>query len=267
VIAVLTQTLHRRRGSLAWWAIAVAGMCALLAVAYPTVRDNHELDSTFANLPPSVEALLGLSGGNLLTSPAGYLDSQFFANILPVMLLVFAIGLAAWTVAGDEAAGSLELVLANPVSRVRVALARFTALVCLLAVLAAVGILALAALAPVTGLDHGLSSARLAAATIAAGLLALTFAAVAFAVGAATGNRPAAAGTAAALAVAGYVLEGLAQQIPVLHSTRLVNPWHWLLASDPIRHGLAWPTWLPPLIATTVLVVAGLPRLARRDLH
>ncbi len=267
MIPVLTQTLHRRRVSLAWWALAVAGMCALLAVAYPTVRDNHELDSTFANLPPGVEALLGLSGGNLLTAPAGYLASQFFANILPIMLLVFAIGLAARTVAGDEAAGSLELLLANPISRVRVALARFAALVCLLAVLAAVCVLALAALAPSTGLDHGLSVARMAAATVAASMLALTFAAVAFAVGAATGNRPTAAGAAAALAVAGYVLEGLAQQISALHPTRLVNPWHWLLASDPIRHGLTWQAWLPPLIATAALVVAGLPRLARRDLH
>ena len=200
-------------------------------MAYPTIRDNHELDSTFANLPPGLQALLGLSDGNLLTSPAGHLDSQFFANILPVMLLVFAVGLAGWTVAGDEAAGSLELLMANPVSRVRVALARFVAVVCLLAVLAAVCVLALAALAPSTGLNDGLSVARMAAATIAASLLALTIAAVAFAVGAATGNRPAALGAATALAVAGYVLEGLAQQIPALHPTRLVNPWHWLLAT------------------------------------
>jgi ABC-2 type transport system permease protein len=95
----------------------------------------------------------------------------------------------------------------------------------------------------------------------------LTFAAIAFAVGAATGNRPAAAGAAAALAVAGYVLEGLAQQIPALRPARPLNPWHWLLASDPVRHGLILQSWLPPLIATAVLVAAGLPRLARRDLH
>ena len=145
--------------------------------------------------------------------------------------------------------------------------ARFVALVCLLAVLAAVCVLALAALAPSTGLNNGLTAARMAAATIGATLLALTFAAIAFAIGAATGNRPAAAGAAAALAVVGYVLEGLAQQIPALHPTRPVNPWHWLLASDPIRHGLTWQAWLPPLVATAVLVAAGLPRPGRRDLH
>jgi beta-exotoxin I transport system permease protein len=242
-------------------------MCALLAVAYPTVRDNNELDKTFANLPPGVEALLGLSGGNLLSSPTGYLDSQFFANILPVMLLVLTIGLAAWSIAGDETAGSLELLLANPISRTKVALARLGALILLLAALAAVCALALIALGPATGMNKGLPATHLVAATVAAGLLALTFATVAFAVGAATGNRPAALGAAAALAVAGYVLEGLSQQIHALHPVSAANPWHWLLANDPLRHGLTWHTWLPPIAATMILAVIALPRLARRDLH
>ena len=267
MVPVLTHALRRRRIGMAWWSLAVAGMCALLAAAYPTVRDNNELDKTFANLPPGIEALLGLSGGNLLSSPTGYLDSQFFANILPVMLLVFAVGLAAWTVAGDEAAGSLELLLANPVSRVRVALARLGALVIQLAGLTAVCTVALIVLAPAAGLDSGLSAGHVAAAAVASALLALTFAAVAFAVGAATGNRPAALGTAAALAVAGYVLEGLAQQIHGLHPIGSINPWHWVLANDPLRHGLTWRTWLPPLAATAVLATLSLPRLARRDIH
>jgi ABC-2 type transport system permease protein len=267
MLPILTNVLWRRRISVAWWALAVAGMCALLAVAYPTVRDNNELDKSFANLPPGVEALLGLSGGNLLSSPTGYLDSQFFANILPVMLLVFAIGVAAWSVAGDEAAGSLELLLANPISRTRVAVARMGALIVLLACLAAVCVLALVALAPVTGMNKGLPASHVTAATIAAALLAVTFAAVAFAVGAATGSRPAALGAAAALAVAGYVLEGLSQQIHALHPIGAVNPWHWLLASDPLRHGLTWHSWLPPVVATLILAAVSLPRLARRDLH
>jgi ABC-2 type transport system permease protein len=267
MLPVLTHALWRRRISVVWWALGVAGMCALLAVAYPTVRDNTELDKTFANLPAGVQGLLGLSGGNLLSSPTGYLDSQFFANILPVMLLVFAIGVAAWSVAGDETAGSLELLLANPISRVRTALARLGALVLLLGILAVVCVVTLIVLAPATGMNKGLPSGHVAAATVAATLLALTFAAVAFAVGAATGNRPAALAAAAALAVAGYVLEGLSGQIHALHPVAVVNPWHWLLAGDPLRHGLTWHTWLLPVIASMLLAVIGLPRLTRRDLH
>ncbi len=265
--SVLLHALRKRRTALAWWSLGIGLMIALLAVAYPTLRDNNELDKTFANLPPGVEALLGLAGGTTLTSPAGYLNSQYFANILPVMLLVFAVGAAAWTIAGDESAGTLELVLANPVRRTVLALARLAALVLQLATLVAVSLLVLLALGPSTGLNRGLTAGHMLAATVASGLLALTFAAVAFAVGAATASRPAALAAAAALATAGYVLEGLAAQIDGLHITQAVNPWHWLIATDPLRHGFGWQAWVLPLVTSAVLVGLALPRLAHRDLH
>jgi len=104
MLSVLRQVLWRRRISTLWWSFGLAGFAALLALAYPTVRDNSELDKTFAGLPPGVQAALGLDPGSPLTSPVGYLNSQYFANVLPVMLLVFGIGLAAWCISGDEAA-------------------------------------------------------------------------------------------------------------------------------------------------------------------
>lgn len=106
MVPVLRQAVRRRRTSLLWWSLGLAGVVGLLAVAYPTVRDNHELDKTFAGLPPGVQGLLGLGGQITLTSPVGYLNSQFFANLLPVMLLVFAVGVAPWAISGDEAAGT-----------------------------------------------------------------------------------------------------------------------------------------------------------------
>lgn len=265
--SVLAHMLRRRATGVFWWAVGLAALVALLALAYPTVRGNSELDKTFADLPPGVAALLGLAEGNPLTSPAGYLDSQFFANLLPMSLLIFAIGAAAWTVAGDEAAGTFELLVANPVSRTRVALARFAGLVALLAALAAISAATLAALAGPTGLTPGVSIARIVAATLAAALLALVFATVAYAIGATTGSRPAAIAVAAALAVAGYVAEGLSHQVPALRPTRFLNPWHWLLAEDPLRNGLTWRTWLLPVATVVVLLLASLPILRRRDLR
>jgi ABC-2 type transport system permease protein len=267
VLSVAWHAVWRRRAGLFWWSVGLAGTVALLAAAYPTVRDNGELDKTFAGLPPSVQTLLGLQGGNLLTSPAGYLNSQFVANILPVMYLVFAIGAAAWSVAGDEAAGTLEILLANPVGRARVALARLGALVLLLGVLAAVCALALILLAPATGLNRGLPPGRMLAAVVAAALLALTFAALAYAVGAATGSRPVALAVASAAAVFGYLIEGLAQQVTALRPVRSGNPWHWLLDADPLRHGLTWHSWVLPLATTAALAALGTVGLACRDLR
>jgi len=267
MFSVLTQVVWRRRFGLLWWSVGVLGLDALLAIAYPTIRNNSELDKTFAGLPPSVQAVLGIDAANKLTSPIGYLNSQYFANLLPIILLVFAIGLAAWCISGDEATGTLELLLANPVGRVRVAVERAGALILSLGLLSGVAALGLVALAPSTGLNKGLDPVRIVEATLATGLLALVFAAVAFAVGAASGIRPLAVSISASLAVALFVIEGLAEQVQWLRSVREASPWHWLLHSDPLSNGLTWQAWLLPSVISLILIAAGSVIFARRDLR
>ncbi len=252
--------------SLLWWSLGLLGVDGLLAVAYPTVRDNHELDRTFAGLPASVQAMLALHSGSTLTSPIGYLDSQFFANVLPVMLLVFAIGVAAWAIAGDEADGTLELLLANPINRTRVAAERALGLLLLVAALVAVTAAGMVLMAAPVGLDRGLPAARMVAAVVATALLALAYAAMAFAVGAATGRRGVAVAVASALAVAQFLIEGLAEQVRSLRPLREVSPWHWLLGGDPLRAGLTWRSGLLPLVTIVVLMAIGTILFRRRDL-
>lgn len=267
MFAIGRQVLVRRRLSTLWWGLGLVGFAALLAAAYPTVRGNTALDRTFAGLPPGVQAALGLDPSNALTSPVGYLNSQYFANVLPALFLVFAINLAAWSIAGDEAAGTLELLLANPVSRTRAAVERALALAALLAVLTVVSVATLVLLAPAVGLDRGLGADRVLAATVATALLALTFAALAFAVGAATGSRSLALAVAAALAVGDFVIEGLAAQVSALRPLRAASPWHWALGSDPLQHGLSWDAWLLPLLVSVALLALGTAAFARRDLR
>lgn len=263
---VAVHAVWRRRRGLLWWSIGIIAAAALVAGAYPTIRDNSSLDRTFASLPPSVLAALGLDPQVAISSPAGYLRSQFFANLLPVLLLVFGLGFATWSIGGDESAGTLELLLSNPVSRSRVALERALALVVLLGALAIVAIAVVLLLAPPTGLATGLSLGNIAAAGVATWALALTYSALAFAVGAATGNRPLALGVASAVAVGGFVIESLAAQMSALSGLRDITPWHWLLDGDPLRRGWAVDVLLPPLAVSVLLVVVGTALFARRDL-
>jgi ABC-2 type transport system permease protein len=259
--------IWRRRLSLLWWSVALIGVDILFVLAFPPIRNNSDLNKTFSDLSPGVQALLGLSKDTLITSPVGYLNSQFYANTLPIVLLVFAIGLAAWAIAGDEAAGTLELLLANPVSRTRVAVARALALVLMLLGVAVVCGGALASMAPLVRLDEGLPLHRIVLAAIASGLLALVFAAVTFAVGAASGRRTTAIGSAAAIVVFGYVLEGVAQQVGFLHPVRLINPWHWMLSTDPLGRGASWEAFLLPLAVSAALFALGVLAFAHRDLR
>ena len=106
--------------------------------------------------------------------------------MVPLLLLVAAIGAGAGAIAGEEERGTLELLLANPVSRTKVVLEKSVALVAEIAGLGFVLWLALLVGALLTSMD--ISAGHLAAATLSAVLLALAYGAIALLLGAATGE-------------------------------------------------------------------------------
>ena len=140
---LLGSELRLRLVSLIVWAVSIAALVLLIVAFYPSVRDNPSLNDLYGNLTPSMQALLG---GSDLTSPVGYLNTQLFAFVLPVALLVFGLGRGAASVAGEEEERTLDLLLAQPVSRGSAYLQKSVALAVGLAVLTCAGWLPLVAL-------------------------------------------------------------------------------------------------------------------------
>ncbi len=111
---LLISELRLRWVSLLMWGLSVAALVGLVLAFYPQVKNNQSLNSLYADMSPEVRALLG---GSDLTSPAGYLNTQLFAFVLPAVLLVFGIGRGAAALAGEEEARTLDLLLAQPLGR------------------------------------------------------------------------------------------------------------------------------------------------------
>ena len=120
--------------------------------------------------------------------------------MVPLLLLVAAIGTGAGAIAGEEERGTLELLLANPISRTRAVLEKSAALVVEIIALGLVLWVALWIGKLSVGMD--ISAGNLAAATLAAVLLAVAYGALAVLIGAATGRRALAIGVTAAAGVA-----------------------------------------------------------------
>jgi ABC-2 type transport system permease protein len=117
-----------RRGFL-WWSLGLAGFVALIVSVYPTVHSNPALEKLSQDYPEALQAFLAFGGAVDYSSAAGYLGIELFSFMVPLLLLVAAIGTGAGTIAGEEERGTLELLLANPVSRTRVVLEKTVALV------------------------------------------------------------------------------------------------------------------------------------------
>lgn len=252
-----------RRGFL-WWSLGLAGFVALIVSVYPTVHSNPALKRLAEDYPRALQAFIAFGGQVDYASAAGFLGIELFSLMVPLLFLVAAIATGAGTIAGEEERGTLEMLLANPVSRARVVLEKSLALALEIAGLGLVLWLALEIGALTVGMD--ISAGHLAAATLAAVLLAIAYGAIAVLVGAASGRRSLTIGVTAALGVAAYLVNGLAPLVHALEGPQKLSPFYYYAAGDPLRHGLA-PGHLAVLLAIAVAATALAPWLfSRRDL-
>lgn len=235
--SVFTQTLRGARRGLLWWSLGIASLVALQIAVYPSIRGNEGMKKLTEDYPEALKAFVAFGGGFDYTSPAGYVGSELFSFVVPLLLMIAAIGAGARAIAGEEESATLELLLANPLSRTRFALDRLAALAVELVLLGAVLWTALAVATAVASMHIG--AAHLAAAVVDAALLAFLYGALALLVGAVTGRRAIAIAVAAAAGVAAYVVNSLATLVDALEPAQRLTPFYHYAAGDPLRHGLA----------------------------
>src|SRR5512146_735571 len=130
------KTLRDARRAIGWWSLGLIAMAALMIAVYPTVRDNPDLNRMVEDYPDALKAFIAFGGDLDYVSGAGYLGSELFSFMVPLLLLVAAIGAGARALAGEEERGTLDLLLANPLSRRRLVLDKLAALTVELTMLA-----------------------------------------------------------------------------------------------------------------------------------
>lgn len=235
--SVFGKTLFERRRSVLLWSIGLASMVFVMIAFFPTIKaKGTEFDRLLADYPPALLAIVGWTKEQTIASPAGYLQGELFSMMIPILLLVAAIGAGAATVAGEEERGTLELVVAHPVTRTRLVLEKVAAVVAVDLLFGAVLAITVIAGGPLFGLDIGV--ANVIAASLLAALVAALFSVFALAVGAGTGRRSLAVGLCAAGGAALYLLNSLAPLVDSLRPWRRLSPFYYYAASEPLRHGL-----------------------------
>lgn len=158
--SIAPKSLRDARRGFLWWSLGLIGFVALIVSVYPTVHSNPSLNKLAQDYPQALKAFIAFGGQVDYTTPAGYLGIELFSLMVPLLLMIAAIGTGAGAIAGEEERGTLELLLANPVSRARVVLEKSAALALEIAALGLVLWLALWIGAIAAGMD--ISAGRLA---------------------------------------------------------------------------------------------------------
>ena len=114
---VLTKTVRDGRRGWVWWTIGLVAYVALIVSFFQTISGDQSYNQQIEDLPEAARAFFG--GSQDLSTPAGYLQTELFSLMLPGLVLIYAILLGTGAVAGEEERHTVDLLLANPVSRTR----------------------------------------------------------------------------------------------------------------------------------------------------
>jgi ABC-2 type transport system permease protein len=256
---VFTKTLWDQRRSLLAWVIGVAAATAMYAAFYPSIR-NPEMAAALENYPQAVIQAFGLQD---MVSPEGYLQSTVFGIIGPILIILFAVGTGARAIAGDEEAGTLDLLLAYPITRTQVLLQRFAALVTALLI---IGVAVLAVLFAIAGsAELDIPVVRMAAMILHLVLLGVCFGSLALAMGATLGRRGLALAVTGVAAILTYFANTLAPQVDSLAWLRRLSPFYYYSGGQPLRNGLQVGDAGILLVVVAILVAMGVFAFNRRD--
>ena len=259
--SVFRRALHAERRALFGWSAGMATYAFVMTAMFPTIRSNPQITNLYRSYPEALRAMFSMQD---LSTGSGFIRTEIFSVVAPLLLTVFAVLWGSDLVAGEEDRGTIDILLANPISRTRVLLESWAAL--------GVGVGAVA-LGLWVGLEVGnlafdcaLPASSLIAACTATGLLAFCFGSMALAFGAGTGGRGLARGLTVALLVVSYLLATLAELISWIKPLRPISPWYHAMGVDPL--GTGWRYWhLGIVLGVAALVTTiGLSAYRNRDL-
>jgi ABC-2 type transport system permease protein len=255
------KALRDGRRGLIGWAVAIGAVALLYSVYYPAVSQPAMANAIKA-YPETLKNAFGMQD---LATPAGYLESTIFGLLVPVLVAVYTIVTGSRTVAGDEESGVLDLVLAHPVGRTRLLLARLGALWTGVVVISAVVLVLVYAVSGPAKLSS-IGFGHLAAAAVQLALFGTCIGTLTLGVGAATGRRSSAIATGTVVAVLGYFANNLGPQVHALAWTQRLSPFYYDLAGKPLVNGLQVADGAVLLGAALVFAVLAAVAFDRRDI-
>jgi polyether ionophore transport system permease protein len=254
------------------WAIVIACVfvgfvmlvgAAAVAAAFGTVEARRQMIALSTTLPAIFQSMLGPP---VALETLGGLIEWRYGIILGVLLPVWSILALSGTLAGEADRGSLEVLATTGVTRRRIAIEKVAAhLVAVLVMLAALATAVwLSGVVFATLPGDAISPAAAIGYTALTTVLVLTPGAIAFAAAPFVG-RGAAAGVAALAMVAGYLVNGFHDSVPLFETLRPLSWFAWTANHIPLAGRDDWAPIAGMAILATALLVIGVVAFERRD--
>lgn len=260
--SVYVKTLYDKRFFMLGWTIGLAAIAALLVSFYPAMHQDDAINGLVQNMPAAFKGLIGSLAD--LTRFDTYIAAQLFDIRLPLIAGVMSIILGLGLSVADEEKGELRTVLSLPISRIKLLVERWLAMVTVL------GVTLLGLLAGMYGVMPFVDGAtiepdetlRLVAMT---GLMMVTLGTIPFAVGMTTGKRAAAMAASVFVIIGSFLLSTFGQAVDWLGDYEKFSLLHYFPAVDIVKNGIDGKDVVVLGGLTLILLLVAVVVFRRRD--
>jgi ABC-2 type transport system permease protein len=261
---IVRQEIKQRRWSVAWWSLGIVLYNLIVIASYSSLKSQMaSLAKTFNQLPKSLSDLF--AGGLDFVSPAGFMSGKMYYLILPMLFSVMAIGIGASLVGREEKQRSLELLLARPVSRQRLLLAKALAGMVVFLLVSVVVLAATLGLCKVYGV--GLPLGNIAFAHLAIALFAILLGSLAFCLTAWGGlGRSSAIALSSLVGLGGYLMDSMSNDAHWLRVPAKLLPFHYLPTNAGLTGDFRWADLAGLFAASLILLLLSVLGFRRRDI-
>jgi ABC-2 type transport system permease protein len=240
---------------------AALGLVAVMLVVgalFPAV--GHTIGKL--DVPTSVANLLGGADYATIT---GWFRSEIAVIYAPLVVGALAITGASAVTAGEEEDRILALVLAHPIKRSRLVLAKALSIALIVLIVAfAVWVGLLLGVAAGGG---GISLGHITALAVQLAFFGFAAGALALALGAGTGRRSLASGATAAIVILGWLVNSFAPLVNAVAWLKYLTLFYYYSGHDPLTRGVGFPGLIVLGLVTLALTTAAVVSLDRRDLR
>lgn len=224
MVKVFFWELKRRKMFTFWWALGISLLVGVTNLSYLAIEDQSaELNDALGGLSEGAGTFFG---GTDFFSPVGFLSSQIYFIMLPLLLIIMITTLVSSLLAKDENDLTVELTLARPVSRRKILLAKALAALKIIGIVWVVSFAVVALTARIADID--IDTGYLALTHALSFAFAASFGVISFALLAASrATRKIATVAAIVLSFGGYIVTSLAGFVEQLEGLAKAMPYYY----------------------------------------
>ena len=236
----------------------------LLALMFSGLYDSFkgEISDMIDNAPKLMEAMIGPLPKDTVT-PESWLGIELYGLLFPILLGVIAVSAGASAIGAEEESGTIELILASPISRGRVVLEKSLGIMIQLAIVSGflwVGIAIGSILFP-----FDVSLSNVLAATAMGWIFGTTVAYISMSAQALKGRKGLALGVGSGVVGLSYVMMVMSELLDGLNSLKYISLFNYYDGPSVLINGMNETSFAVMLVLSGLFLLVSLYGFYNRD--